>query len=59
MAVEYGVVLASLMGAAAALMGGVLAQRYQYLLEKQRDHFAVLRDRRIDAYEGLTKRYLD
>ena len=44
MAVEYGVVLAALMGAAAALMGGVLAQRYQYLLEKQRDHFAVLRD---------------
>jgi len=44
MAIEYGVVLAALMGAAAALMGGVLAQRYQYLLEKQRDHFAVLRD---------------
>lgn len=44
MAVEYGVVLASLMGAAAALMGGVLAQRYQYLLEKQAEHFAVLRD---------------
>jgi hypothetical protein len=44
MAMEFGVVLAALMGAAAALMGGVLAQRYQYMLEKQRDHFAVLRD---------------
>ena len=44
MAFEYGVVLAALMGAAAALMGGVLAQRYQYLLEKQKDHFLVLRD---------------
>lgn len=44
MAIEFGVVLASLMGAAAALMGGVLAQRYQYLLEKQTEHFAVLRD---------------
>jgi hypothetical protein len=44
MAVEFGVVLAALMGAAAALMGGVLAQRYQYLLEKQKEHFAVLRD---------------
>lgn len=41
---EFGVVLAALVGAAAALMGGVLAQRYQYMLEKQRDHFAILRD---------------
>jgi hypothetical protein len=41
---EYGVVLASLMGAAAALTGGVLAQRYQYLLERQKEHFAALRD---------------
>ncbi|MHB1262330.1 MAG: hypothetical protein ACYC2H_11525 [Thermoplasmatota archaeon] len=44
MAMEYGVVLASLMGAAAALMGGVIAQRYQYMLERQAEHFAVLRD---------------
>lgn len=44
MAFEYGVILAALMGAAAALTGGVLAQRYQYLLEKSRDHFATLRD---------------
>lgn len=44
MAVEYGVVLAALMGAAAALMGGVVAQRYQYMLERQAEHFAVLRD---------------
>jgi hypothetical protein len=43
MATEYGVVLASLMGAAAALTGGVLAQRYQYLLEKRKEHFGVLR----------------
>ena len=40
---EYGVVLASLMGAACALTGGVLAQRYQYLLERQKEHFVVLR----------------
>lgn len=44
MAFEHGVVLASLMGAALALMGGVLAQRYQYMLERQADHFTVLRD---------------
>src|SRR5690349_19941533 len=44
MAFEYGVVLASLMGAAAALMGGVIAQRYQYMLERQAEHFAILRD---------------
>lgn len=44
MAFEYGVVLASLMGAALALVGGVLAQRYQYMLERQAEHFAVLRD---------------
>lgn len=44
MAFEYGVVFASLMGAALALMGGVLAQRYQYMLEKQKEHFQVLRD---------------
>lgn len=44
MAFEYGVVLASLMGAAAALMGGVVAQRYQTMLERQKEHFAVLRD---------------
>jgi hypothetical protein len=43
-ALEYGVVLASLMGAAAALMGGVVAQRYQYMLERQAEHFAHLRD---------------
>ena len=44
MTFEYGVVLASLMGAAAALTGGVVAQRYQYLLERQKEHFATLRD---------------
>lgn len=44
MATEYGVVLAALMGAAAALTGGVLAQRYQYLLERRKEHFQVLRD---------------
>ena len=44
MATEYGVVLASLMGAAAALTGGVLAQRYQYLLERRKEHFVQLRD---------------
>ena len=44
MAFEYGVVLASLMGAAAALMGGVIAQRYQYMLERQAEHFVILRD---------------
>jgi hypothetical protein len=44
MATEYGVVLASLMGAAAALTGGVLSQRYQYLLERRKEHFAQLRD---------------
>lgn len=44
MAFETGVVLASLTGAAAALTGGVLAQRYQYLLEKQAEHFKVLRE---------------
>jgi hypothetical protein len=32
------------MGAAAALMGGVVAQRYQYMLERQGEHFVVLRD---------------
>jgi hypothetical protein len=44
MATEFGVVLASLMGAAAALTGGVVAQRYQYLLERRREHFVQLRD---------------
>jgi hypothetical protein len=44
MAFELGVVLAALMGAAAALMGGVVAQRYQYMLERQAEHFVVLRD---------------
>lgn len=44
MATEYGVVLASLMGAAAALTGGVLAQRYQYLLERRKEHFVQMRD---------------
>jgi N-carbamoylputrescine amidase len=28
-------------------------------LDQQRTHWPFLRDRRIDAYEGLTKRYLD
>lgn len=51
MAVELGVVLAALMGAAAALMGGVLAQRYQYLLERQKEHFAVLRDQVLEPWK--------
>ena len=50
MVVEYGVVLASLMGAAAALTGGVLAQRYQYLLEKQKEHFVVLREQVLEPW---------
>jgi len=48
---EYGVVLASLMGAAAALTGGVLAQRYQYLLERQKEHFGILRDNVLLPWE--------
>ena len=51
MAFEYGVVLASLMGAAAALMGGVVAQRYQYMLERQAEHFAILRDNTLAPWK--------
>lgn len=51
MAFELGVVLAALMGAAAALMGGVLAQRYQYMLERQKEHFAVLRDQVLEPWK--------